>query len=122
MKKKPTAAKVPILKPAVKATDTRSVKPPALIVTVEEDFFALLDRLPSRRPAVMIYEADKIPDLVACCNPRCRGGGLDLSHFVRREGEHTIQCDGYEGARRDGQRCDNHWNLTVSSRGRRLTR
>jgi hypothetical protein len=122
MTKRPVRAELTMLTPRPVASDTRRAKPPALIVTIKEDYFALLDRLPSKRPAVMVYQADNIPKLVRCCNPRCRSGGLDLSHFIRLKGEHTVQCGGRDRSRRDGQRCDNHWHLTVASQGCRLTR
>lgn len=122
MKKSRRSSNIPMLQPSLTAMDTRRVKPPSLIVTIEEDFFGLVGKMPNKQPAVMIYESDKIPDLVGCCNPRCRGGGLDLSPVVGRKGEHTFQCNGHQGGRLDGQRCDNHWNVTVSARERRLTR
>lgn len=114
--RRPRRANIPTLKPRIPTVDTRIAKPPGFIVAVEEDFFALLDGLPRNRPAVLTYKSDAIPDLVQCCNPRCRNGGLNLSPFAKHAGEQTIRCRGYEGSSRDGQQCDNHWNVTVSRR------
>lgn len=115
-----------MLKPRLTATDTRAVKPakPPALVTVEEDFYALLDRPVRRRTKVMIFRAPDIPDRVRCCNPRCKGGGLDLQRvmYFQGPGDHMLACDGREGATKAAPTCDNHWNVTVMIKGQRVRR
>ena len=65
-----------------------------------------------------------IPRYLACTNPRCQQGGLDLQRIVLfgSSGRHTFHCNGHEGTpkgRRKGRPCDNSFEvtLTVERRG-----
>jgi hypothetical protein len=56
---------------------------------------------------------------LACANPRCQQGGLDLQRLVlyQPSGKHTISCNGHEGSpqgRRQGDPCDNSFEVELS--------
>jgi hypothetical protein len=60
-----------------------------------------------------------IPVHLACANPRCQQGGLDLWHIVPfwQPGELSLSCQGHEGTpagRRRGSPCDNRFEIVLS--------
>ena len=64
------------------------------------------------RPWESRYTLANVPRHVACVNPRCRQGGLDLQQVVLfwPDGERSAPCNGHEGSparRAQGDPCDN---------------
>lgn len=60
-----------------------------------------------------------IPRRLACLNPRCQQGGLDLQQIVlfSPPGQHSYYCNGHEGTpkgRRKGDPCDNRFDVTLT--------
>ena len=62
--------------------------------------------------------ANIVPHL-ACVNPRCQQGGLELQRIVlfQSAGKHTFPCNGHEGSprgRRQGDPCDNSFEIELT--------
>ena len=65
------------------------------------------------------FTKENIPRHLACANPRCQQGGLDLQRIVlfSTPGKHTYWCNGHEGSpkgRRQGDPCDNRFEVILS--------
>jgi hypothetical protein len=60
---------------------------------------------------------------LACVNPRCQQGGLDLQQIVlfHADGKYEFSCNGHEGTpagRRIGNACDNRFSVELTVRKR----
>ncbi len=60
---------------------------------------------------------------LACVNPRCQQGGLDLQQIVlfHADGKYEFSCNGHEGTpagRRRGNACDNRFSVELTVRKR----
>jgi hypothetical protein len=89
---------------------------PDLTVTVEQDQNGWIKDPALRTRA---YNIDTVPPFIACENPRCKNGGLDLYRVLHTNGDgvHLMVCPGHEGyirGRQKGPKCDNHFRITVS--------
>lgn len=65
------------------------------------------------------YTKASVPRRLACLNPRCQQGGLDLQQIVLfySPGQHKFYCNGHEGTpkgRRKGDPCDNRFDMTFA--------
>ncbi|MBK3798202.1 hypothetical protein GAY33_02920 [Azospirillum brasilense] len=65
------------------------------------------------------YTKANIPRHLACLNPRCQQGGLDLQQAVlfSSPGQHSYYCNGHEGTpkgRHKGDPCDNRFDVTLT--------
>ena len=95
-------------------------------IRVEQDIFGFHTQDSWRR--VQVYTPEHPPPpVVACINPRCQQGGLDLQSFIYTadqngpwEYKQTFHCNGHEGSpkgRRIGRSCDNSFKLTMKFEG-----
>lgn len=85
-------------------------------LSVIQDRFGHHTREPWQRESR--YTKMDIPRFLACANPRCQQGGLDLQQIVNfwPSGERTVHCGGHEGTpqgRRRGDPCDNSFVVTL---------
>ena len=65
------------------------------------------------------YTKANVPRRLACLNPRCQQGGLDLQQVILfpSPGQHSYYCNGHEGTpkgRRKGDPCDNRFDITLA--------
>ena len=86
-------------------------------LAVVQDRFEQYTREPWQRE--LRYTKDDVPRYLACANPRCQQGGLDLQQVVNfwPSGQRTIHCNGHEGTpkgRRLGDPCDNSFVVTLN--------
>lgn len=89
----------------------------SLDLKVVQDPWEQYARLPRQRESR--YGLSNIPRQLACLNPRCRQGGLDLQQIVlfSPPGERRHQCGGHEGSaagRRRGDPCDNCFDVSLA--------
>lgn len=97
-------------------------------IRIEQDIFGFHTQGAWQR--VQNYTPDQPPpEIVACINPRCKQGGLDLRAFIYTadgrtgplELEETFHCHGREGSlkgRRIGDPCDNSFKATMKFEAR----
>jgi hypothetical protein len=88
-----------------------------LDLTVVQDKYGQYTR--DGRPREAHYTKGDIPRHLACVNPRCQQGGLDLQRTVMfgTEGQRTVWCGGHEGTpkgRRKGDPCENRFDITLT--------
>jgi hypothetical protein len=86
-------------------------------LTVRQDKFEHYSRYPAQRE--QRFAKNTLPRRLACLNPRCQQGGLDLQQIVEfySPGEHKLYCNGHEGTpagKRKGDPCDNQFEITLS--------
>ena len=86
-------------------------------LTVVQDRFGHYTR--DGKPRQSHYSKDDVPRHLACANPRCQQGGLDLLQIVNfwSSGEMKLPCNGHEGTpkgRRHGDPCDNSFLVTLA--------
>lgn len=89
----------------------------SLELTITQDSFGQYTSHTSQR--VWRFTKSNIPPQLACANPRCQQGGLDLQRIALflPAGEHSYWCNGHEGSptgRRRGDPCDNRFDLLIS--------
>lgn len=74
-------------------------------------------RFPGQRESR--FTKDSLPRRLACLNPRCQQGGIDLQQIVEfySPGTHQLFCNGHEGTpqgRRKGNPCDNRFDIELA--------
>lgn len=89
----------------------------AFELTIVQDRFGMYTREAWQRESR--YTKSDVPRYLACANPRCQQGGLDLQQIVNfwPSGERTAHCSGHEGSpngRRPGDPCDNSFVVTLT--------